>query len=202
LATTLPLGQGNDSGAAHYSNVDDLYNSFQDFSVMSDTSTTLLGSPDSLHPDQWTAQQVARWLGTLSPATIAKSYSSRFKENDIVGEVLIQLDPEALKDIGVASVGHRLLILKAVYELKMIWGIELGAEDWKPTHQDGLGNGNGAAAMSSTTTMASISAIAMLRALQERDERVRALELELARLEDWLVRWTGEAGNVSKVSCR
>ncbi|UZJ55861.1 hypothetical protein CBS101457_005181 [Exobasidium rhododendri] len=167
-----------------------------------------LGTPDAIHPADWTSVQVIRWLGVLVPASISKLYANNFRENDIVGEALIQLDPEALKDIGVSSVGHRLVILKAIYELKMKWGVELEADDWRPTAQDGLHRNGSIAASSSTGTlmagasrysMASISSFGIMRALQERDERVRALELELARLEDWLVRWTGEMGNPSKV---
>lgn len=182
---------------------------------MNETTTisSSLGSPDSIHPDQWTTQQVIRWLNTLIPSTISTLYSNKFKENDIVGEALIQLDPETLKDIGVLSVGHRLSILKAIYELKIKWGIEVEADDWKPIsqqqqQQDGIannannsiGSSDGGPSLSSSKSMASISVVVMLRALQERDERVRSLELELARLEDWLVRWTGEMGNPSKVS--
>lgn len=170
-------------------------------------NSSSLGSPDTIHPEQWTTQQVIRWLNSLTPSSISSSYSNKFKENDIVGEALIQLDPEALKDIGVLSVGHRLLILKAIYELKVKWGIEVEADDWRPTQQDGIVNANGLAGsseggptLSSTKSMASISVVVMLRALQERDERIRSLELEVARLEDWLVRWTGEMGNPSKVS--
>jgi hypothetical protein len=183
------------------------------------SSSAVSATPDSIYPIEWTVHQVTNWLSTLSPSTIGKLYSSGFKENDVVGEALIQLDADALKDIGVTSVGHRLVILKGIYELKIKWGIEFEADDWRPTHDGSESNGAmtattaslGGAGGSTTSVgtgsqygkMANISIFAMRRALQERDERVRALELELARLEDWLVRWTGEMGNPSKVSvCR
>lgn len=40
-------------------------------------------------------------------------------EHGITGEVLVHLDHEALKDVGIHSVGQRLAILKAVYALKV-----------------------------------------------------------------------------------
>lgn len=166
-----------------------------------ESSTASLGTPDSIHPVEWTSNQVTRWLSTLAPATISKLYSAQFKENDIVGEALIQLDPDALRDIGVSSVGHRLVILKAIYELKVKWGIEVDDDDWRPRYDGGDSHMvSGSISRTKTATLEGVSSIALVKALQERDERVRALELEIARLEDWLVRWTGEMGSSSRVS--
>lgn len=40
-------------------------------------------------------------------------------EHGITGEILVHLDHEALKDVGIHSVGQRLAILKEVYRLKV-----------------------------------------------------------------------------------
>lgn len=40
-------------------------------------------------------------------------------ENEIVGEALIALKHDELKEMGITSAGHRLTILKSVYETKM-----------------------------------------------------------------------------------
>jgi hypothetical protein len=53
-------------------------------------------------------------------------------DQGITGEVLCHVDLETLTDIGVSSVGHRLKILRAVYEIKLESGIEIGEEDWRP----------------------------------------------------------------------
>ena len=45
-------------------------------------------------------------------------YADAFEANDIDGEILAQLSDSALKDIGVASVGHRVKLLKAIVELR------------------------------------------------------------------------------------
>jgi hypothetical protein len=42
------------------------------------------------------------------------------------------MDHDALSDMGMSSLGHRLKVLRAVWEIKREQGIEIGEEDWKP----------------------------------------------------------------------
>src|SRR5689334_3416000 len=53
-------------------------------------------------------------------------------ENEIVGEALIALKHEELKEMGIASVGHRLTILKHVYEEKVSQGIPIDPDHYVP----------------------------------------------------------------------
>lgn len=53
-------------------------------------------------------------------------------ENEIVGEALIALKHEELKEMGIASVGHRLTILKSVYETKVKQDIPLDPDHYIP----------------------------------------------------------------------
>jgi len=53
-------------------------------------------------------------------------------ENEIVGEALVALQHDDLKQMGIASVGHRLTILKSVYDLKMRDGVQFDATDYVP----------------------------------------------------------------------
>lgn len=53
-------------------------------------------------------------------------------ENDIVGEALVALKHEELKDMGISSVGHRLTILKSVYETKVKQGIPIDPDHYVP----------------------------------------------------------------------
>ncbi|RUP51023.1 hypothetical protein BC936DRAFT_136593 [Jimgerdemannia flammicorona] len=53
-------------------------------------------------------------------------------ENGITGEVLINLDHEALKDLSIRSVGKRMAILKAVYNLKVAHNIPILGGDYVP----------------------------------------------------------------------
>jgi hypothetical protein len=53
-------------------------------------------------------------------------------ENGIVGEALIALKHEELKEMGITSVGHRLTILKSVYETKVKQDIPLDPDHYIP----------------------------------------------------------------------
>jgi hypothetical protein len=46
--------------------------------------------------------------------------------------VLIALQHAELKELGVGSVGHRLTILKAVYETKIKQSVPIEADDYVP----------------------------------------------------------------------
>lgn len=53
-------------------------------------------------------------------------------ENEIVGEALIALRHDELKEMGVASVGHRLTILKGVYDIKVKQDVPLESDHYIP----------------------------------------------------------------------
>jgi class 3 adenylate cyclase/tetratricopeptide (TPR) repeat protein len=53
---------------------------------------------------------VSEWLNDLGLG----QYAAMFKDNDIDWELLIDVDKQTLKDIGVESAGHRLRLLKAI----------------------------------------------------------------------------------------
>jgi hypothetical protein len=53
-------------------------------------------------------------------------------DNGIVGEVLIALKHDELKEMGIVSAGHRLTILKSVYATKVKQGIEPDPDDYIP----------------------------------------------------------------------
>src|SRR5215831_12264065 len=59
-------------------------------------------------------QQIADWLERLDLG----QYAQRFTENDIDFEVLSDLTDQDLEKIGVASVGHRRKLLRAIANLK------------------------------------------------------------------------------------
>jgi class 3 adenylate cyclase len=58
-------------------------------------------------------QQIADWLEELGMS----EYAQRFADNDIDFSILGDLTDQHLKDLGVASLGHRLKILRAIAEL-------------------------------------------------------------------------------------
>ncbi|KAI6028744.1 Pkinase-domain-containing protein [Pisolithus orientalis] len=57
----------------------------------------------------WTDAQVAKWLTEIK----CPSHIDTFKEHDIRGDVLLELDPETLKEMNITSVGDKLRILGA-----------------------------------------------------------------------------------------
>src|SRR6516225_1993283 len=59
-------------------------------------------------------QQIADWLQKLGLG----QYGQRFAENDISFVILPELTDQDLEKIGVASLGHRRQLLRAIAELK------------------------------------------------------------------------------------
>jgi class 3 adenylate cyclase len=72
-------------------------------------------------------QQIAEWLQELGLG----QHAQRFAENDISFSILPDLTDQDLKEIGVASLGHRRQLLRAIAELK---GSETVAP--KPTNEN------------------------------------------------------------------
>jgi hypothetical protein len=61
-------------------------------------------------------RQIAEWLEKLSLG----QYAQRFAENDISFVILPDLTDQDLEKIGVASLGHRRLLLRAIADLNRI----------------------------------------------------------------------------------
>ena len=59
-------------------------------------------------------QQIANWLQKLGLG----QYAQRFAENDITFDILPDLSDQDFEKIGVASLGHRRQLLRAIVELK------------------------------------------------------------------------------------
>ncbi|KAF9924534.1 Adaptor for signal transduction [Linnemannia zychae] len=77
---------------------------------------------------QWDPNRVHQWMCSIG----FPNYEKQIKDNGISGDLLIHLDHAALKDLSIWEVGKRLLILKAIYQLKISYGISLEAGDYVP----------------------------------------------------------------------
>ena len=55
-----------------------------------------------------------------------------FTEHEFSGEVLVEVQHAELKEIGLHSVGHRLTILKGVYEIKVKQNIPIEPDHYVP----------------------------------------------------------------------
>lgn len=87
-----------------------------------------------------------------------------FVENNVAGDVLVHLDHDDVSDIGIRKVGHRVLILKSIYQLR-----------------DGTGDDG---YVPPSVQVDSSDYNKLFRSFEIRDERVSHVEGELKRLID------------------
>ncbi|KAI9746887.1 MAG: Adaptor for signal transduction [Lichina confinis] len=118
---------------------------------------------------EWTAEECADYVSGLG----LSQYADAFLENDIVGEALIALKHEELKEMGVTSVGHRLTLLKSVYDIKIRQDIPVDPEHYVPLSAD-------AGMQDAVATQEDVARI--IQSIQIRDERIVLAERELRRL--------------------
>jgi hypothetical protein len=97
---------------------------------------------------EWTAEECAdfiasigvqqyadRFLGMQTPAELFGNVALLTRlaqENEIVGEALVALQHEDLKAMGINSVGHRLTILKSVYDVKKAQDVPVESDHYMP----------------------------------------------------------------------
>ena len=62
----------------------------------------------------WSDSHVARWLTDIK----CGSHATSFRMNDIRGDILLELDQQTLKEMGVSSIGDRVRIVNAVKALR------------------------------------------------------------------------------------
>ena len=62
----------------------------------------------------WSDNHVARWLADIK----CGAHATSFKMNDIRGDILLELDQQTLKEMGVSSIGDRVRIVNAVKALR------------------------------------------------------------------------------------
>ncbi|POR33416.1 Protein STE50 [Tolypocladium paradoxum] len=118
---------------------------------------------------EWTADECADFISTIG----LSQYADRFVENEIVGEALVALQHDDLKSMGIASVGHRLTILKSVYDVKKAQDVPVESDHYLPLSAD-------AEAQYATATLKDIKHL--VEQLRLRDERMSLLEQDLRRM--------------------
>ncbi|KAI0199975.1 protein kinase regulator Ste50 [Astrocystis sublimbata] len=126
--------------------------------------------PEAIIPE-WSADECADFIASIG----LKQYSEGFLENEIVGEALVALLHDDLKSMGVASVGHRLTILKSVYDIKKAQDIPIESDHYVPLSAD-------AEAQYATATLKDVKQL--VDQLRLRDERISLVERELRQLSD------------------
>ncbi|TFK94152.1 hypothetical protein K466DRAFT_593821 [Polyporus arcularius HHB13444] len=77
---------------------------------------------------EWDENDVHNWLTKLG----FPQYEQQVKQHNVSGDVLCLLEPESLKEIGIATIGQRLAILKAVYNVKLAQNIPIEPDHYVP----------------------------------------------------------------------
>ncbi|KAH9000304.1 hypothetical protein EDB92DRAFT_485390 [Lactarius akahatsu] len=115
----------------------------------------------------WDENDVQLFLSNLG----LPQYEAKVKEHNLTGEVLCMISPEDLKEIGIATVGQRLAILKAIYLMKLAHEIPFEPDHYIPPSEAGD--------PSESVTMDKLYYL-----IREQDERLRTLEKENRRLSE------------------
>ncbi|CUA78048.1 hypothetical protein RSOLAG22IIIB_02663 [Rhizoctonia solani] len=128
----------------------------------------------------WSEREVQDWIEELG--------YPQYKDQ-IERYVLGLMDHEHLKDIGIKSVGQRLAILKAVYQLKVAYDIPIEPDGYIPPSEvvDELAN--------EAITLQKLWTI-----MGEQSERIRRLESENQRLHDTMQVCMEELATVSRAN--
>lgn len=120
---------------------------------------------------EWTAEECADFVAGLG----LRQYCDAFIENEIVGEALVALKHDELKEMGITSVGHRLTILKSVYETKVKQDVPIDPDHYIPISAEQNNRHE-------TATQEDLQRV--LHSIRLRDERIVQAEAELRRVAD------------------
>ncbi|KAG8631494.1 hypothetical protein KVT40_000634 [Elsinoe batatas] len=131
-------------------------------------------SPTTMIVD-WTPGQCAEYVKSLGLG----QYAEAMIEEAITGDALIEMQHQDLKDMGITSVGHRLTVLKGVYEIKVKQNVPLDADHYIPLSAEDSAKEN-------TATQEDIARI--IDSIRLRDERIIAAERELRAMKEDLGR--------------
>ncbi|CAL8574041.1 hypothetical protein XPA_000015 [Xanthoria parietina] len=119
----------------------------------------------------WSTGQCADFLSSLGKPL--SQYCDKFIENEIVGEALIALKHEELKEMNILSVGHRLTILKGVYDVKVRQEIPIEPDHYIPPSADADAN---------YKPPSEADYNRLVKSIMERDERIIKTENALMTL--------------------
>lgn len=148
------------------------------------TPTTFTRSADSYASPKgiintWTPEQVADWILNLGLG----QYARTFLEENVDGEALIALQHAELKEMGINSVGHRLTVLKSVYDVKAKQNVPIEPDHYVPLSAE-------TTAQETAPTQDDFARI--IQIIRDRDERMHIAEAELRALKEDLNRMAEE----------
>ncbi|KAH9479495.1 Protein STE50 [Psilocybe cubensis] len=80
------------------------------------------------HILDWDETDVHNWLSSLG----YRQYESQIREHKIQGDSLCELDSDGLKSLGITTIGQRLAILKAIYQVKLAQNVPIQEHHYVP----------------------------------------------------------------------
>ncbi|KAK7509862.1 uncharacterized protein IWZ02DRAFT_69239 [Phyllosticta citriasiana] len=148
------------------------------------TPTTFTHSADSYVSPKgvittWTSEQVADWISNLGLG----HYAATFLDENVDGDALVALQHADLKELGISSVGHRLTVLKGVYDVKVKQNVPLDPDHYVPLSAE-------TQAQETAPTQDDIARI--IEIIKDRDDRIRLAESELRSMRDDLSKMAEE----------
>ncbi|KAI0320883.1 hypothetical protein OF83DRAFT_1052246 [Amylostereum chailletii] len=114
----------------------------------------------------WDEDDVQLFLSQLG----FPQYESQIREHSISGDVLCIIGTEELKEFGIATVGQRLSILKAIYQVKLAHNIPIEPDHYIPP--------------SEAEDRENLTLDKLYDLMREQDERLRVMEMESRRLSE------------------
>ncbi|EPS35291.1 hypothetical protein H072_11360 [Dactylellina haptotyla CBS 200.50] len=136
-----------------------------------------------------TSKRIINW-STHDVVEFSKSlrlfqYAKLWIENEITGDALVHLIHEDLEEMGIRSVGHRLRILKSVYNIKIAQKIPIEPDNFVPI---GANRPPSIPSTPNTTDQSVLVTATELQqtvsAIQERDDKIHDLETQIQKLKE------------------
>ncbi|KAF5316032.1 hypothetical protein D9619_006350 [Psilocybe cf. subviscida] len=98
------------------------------YNLSSYTTAIMDGLASERHILDWDETDVHNWLSSLG----YPQYESQIREHKVQGDTLCDINADGLKSLGVATIGQRLSILKAIYQVKVAHNIPIGEQHYVP----------------------------------------------------------------------
>ncbi|KAJ3821410.1 hypothetical protein EV361DRAFT_903006 [Lentinula raphanica] len=130
---------------------------------------------------EWDEDDVQHFLSGLG----FPQYESQIKTHRISGDILCMVDADTLKGIGVASIGQRLSILKAIYYTKVSHNIPLDSDSYVPPSE-----------VQSQANAENITMEKLHSMVKNQSERIHALEEENKNLNSTLQSFLDDYNNL------
>lgn len=117
------------------------------------------------HIFDWDESDVHQWFTSLG----FPQYETQVRTHKIQGDSLCIMDLEVLKSLGIATIGQRLSILKAIYLVKLAQNIPFNQDDYIPPSE-------------TPERVDNISTEKLHSLIKDQAQRIRALEEEYRQL--------------------